>query len=136
MNPSRRIKTPLALGASALATLLLTLSMPVQAAGPTEELEVTMDVVDDPSDKAAGKELVVNEELEANDGKHEDVDDKAVGDGAHHDMDDADVNDGAHNDVDDADANDGQHEDVDDKDVNDGAHGDTDDGKPAKDGPA
>jgi len=118
MNRSRKIKTPLTLCASALVTLLA-LNAPLYAAEPDEELEVTMDVVDASDHAAAGQELVVREEHEADAADHDNAQD--VGDD-HNDLDKdgVDNDDADHNEHEDADE--AGHDDVDTGDVNDDGH--------------
>ncbi|MGH8286918.1 MAG: hypothetical protein ACRETT_14300 [Steroidobacteraceae bacterium] len=73
MNRLRKIKVPLTLCASALASILA-LSAPTQADEPDEELDVTMDVLD--SDEAAGAEMIVkDDDGEGHDGDDADSDD-------------------------------------------------------------
>jgi hypothetical protein len=121
MNRSRKINTPLTLCASALATFLA-LNAPLYAAEPDEELEVTMDVVDDSNHAPAGAELVVREDHEANEASHEDAaHENAEHDNAEHDdaKDDADEDHGGL-DKDNDEAN--EHEEADVGDVNDDGH--------------
>ncbi len=114
MNHSRKINTPLTLCASALFGLLA-LNGPAFAAEPDDELEVTMDVVDD-GDHAAttGAELVVREDHDADDASHDSADHES----AEHDSADEDLDSDADRDADETDEA-TEHEEPDDSDVND-----------------
>jgi hypothetical protein len=90
MSDSRKIYAPLTLCLSRLLVLLV-LSAPVQAVEPDEDLEVTMDVLDDEED-STGTEMVVREVQEADD------DDGDVDDDDRKDSDDR--NDAADDDMD------------------------------------
>jgi len=135
MNRSRKINTPLTLCASALVTLLA-LNAPLYAAEPDEELEVTMDVVDDSDHAAAGTELVVRED-EADDADHDGADHENAehGNAGHDDAnDDADDDHGGiDNDVDNDNDEANEHEEADDGDVNDDGH--DGDGEHGSEGP-
>ncbi|MGQ0835503.1 MAG: hypothetical protein ACT4O5_11415 [Gammaproteobacteria bacterium] len=109
MNRVRKIKAPLTLCASALASILA-LGAPALADEPDEELEVTMDVLD--GDEAAGAEMVLETEDDADDADS-DEDSDADSDADSDEDSDADLDDDSDADSDeDAD----EHEEDDDSD--------------------
>src|SRR5882672_5917793 len=112
MSKSSKPQFPLLLGASALAAVFA-LAAPAQA-GPSDDLEVTMDVADAATDVSGSDMSVEN-----------DTDQPEAEDGEHNDVDDADANDGEQNDVDDGDQNDLDEGDVDQEDQNEGGANDS-----------
>jgi|SRR5882672_1597969 len=100
MSKSSKPQFPLLLGASALAAVFA-LAAPAQA-GPSDDLEVTMDVADTATDVSGSEMSVENDtdQPEAEDGEHNDVDDADANDGEHDDVDEGDVDNADHDDVD------------------------------------
>ena len=127
MSKPTKSQFQLLIGASALAAVFA-LAAPAQA-GPSEDLEVTMDVADAATDVSGSDMSVENDtdQPEAEDGEHNDVDDADVNDGEHGDVDDGDVDGGDHGDVDDGE--------VDQEDQNEGGANDSEGGGSQGDGP-
>lgn len=126
MSYSCKFSPQLVLRAWAL-TGLIALSTPIQARNDDDELDITMDVLDDDSDEHGGAEMVLREEHESGGSERDEADaDSDADDDADEADDEADDDgeDGEDDPEDGMDADDEEDEDVEDGDVNDDADDD------------